>query len=838
MKTPPSLSTAILLIGFLLCPALLLAEPAPAKADLVAVATPKAIAPAALPVQPKPAAAPAKPAAAPAKPAAAPAKPAAAPAKPTAAPAKPAVTPAKPAVAATKPAATPAKPANAKPAATPQPKPAVVADAPAAPKPAPVAKPKPPIGKPQQIDAILAKAWKEAGLQPNPPASDEVFLRRVYLDVIGRIPSHTEAVTFLDSKDPAKRAKLIDTLLGSEGYVNHFYHFWADILRISTATPAGENTIPLYIEWVRDSLRKNKPYDQFVRELITASGPASKNGAVGYYVRDRGMPLDHMANTVRIFLGTRLECAQCHDHPFDTWSQMDFFHMAAFTYGVNPNGTNYESVSKAQQAVQKAADLDDTRKRDLRAAMTEITQLVRNNYEITYRDQLPKLPHDYKYDNAKPNEIIKPRTMFGIDPAIAKPEDRVEIYADWLASRENPMFTKVIANRLWKKVMGVGLHEPVDEFTEASEPSHPELMKFLEDQMVAHNYDMKAFLRLVLNSQVYQRQTSTSDIPLGEPYDLRGPALRRMTAEQIWDSIVTLVNPTPEIADWKRDQLFDLRMAEQVAMQSVLGSTPEDKIMEAARQVSQVQKELRDEDERIRKAIEVAQKAGDKEKVKELSRESTTVRGRLREKVMEMVYRPAMTRSKIVEVAMNLPTGETIEVSPMMMDGSGNSSAELRKIQEEAEKKMIETEMDRFGMADPKERAQYAGFRKGSLSMLRAAHVGSPAPAGHFLREFGQSDRDTIENANYDASVPQALALLNGNTFGQVSHPQSVLNRTVKAAATPEAKIDAIYLSVLGRKASEKERKLILSHTAARGGNLPTDLAFALLNGQEFWYVQ
>lgn len=815
MKNPTTLRVATPLLAIVSTAAISFAEPPAAKTQIAAVTTPQAGAAAAQ-------------------------------------------TPSKPAVAKSVPAVKPAPKAEAKPAAKPQakatpqtpaqPKPAPAtaqakaqptpAAAPVQPKPKPVAKPKPPVGKPAQIDAILAKAWKESGMQPNPPASDAVFLRRVYLDTVGRIPTQAESVAFLDSKDAAKRAKLIDTLLASEGYVNHFYNFWADILRISTSTPAGENTIPLYIEWVRDSLRANKPYDQFVRDLLTASGPAWKNGAVGYYVRDRGMPLDHMANTVRIFLGTRLECAQCHDHPFDTWTQMDFFHMAAFTYGVNPNGMSYDPVSKAQQTVQKDKAMADEQKRDLRAAMTEITQLVRNNYEVSYRDQLPKLPHDYKYDNAKPNEIVKPQTMFGIDPEIVKPEDRVEIYAAWLASPENPLFTKVIANRLWKKVMGAGLYEPVDEFTEASEPANPELMKFLEDQMVAHNYDMKAYLRLILNSQVYQRQATVSDIPAGTAYDFRGPVLRRMTAEQIWDSMVALVNPTPELPDWKRDQQFDLRMAEQQAMQSVLAGTPEQKIMDAAKQVAQVQKELRAEDERIRQAIEVAQKAGDKEKVRELNRESSTIRGRLREKIVEMVYRPAMAQSKVMEVAMNLPNGQTIEISPMMMDGNGNGSTELRKIQEEAEKKMIETEMNQFGMADPKERSQYVSFRKGSMTMLRAAHVGSPAPAGHFLREFGQSDRDTIENANYDASVPQALTLLNGGTFSQVMNANSVLSRAIKAGQTPEAKIDAIYLSVLNRRATDKERKLILAHAEKRAGNLYTDVAFALLNGQEFWYVQ
>ena len=714
--------------------------------------------------------------------------------------------------------------------------------APTKPKPAaakPRVEPRPTVGKPAQLDAILAKAWKAEDLQPNPLASDEVFLRRVYLDVIGRIPTYEEATRFLDSDHPQKRSHLIDELLASEGYVNHFYHFWADILRINSSAPAQQNITPFYIDWVRDSLRQNRPYDEFVHELLTAQGQAWENGAVGYYVRDRGMPLDHMANTVRIFLGTRLECAQCHDHPFDTWTQMDFYHMAAFTYGVNPSGSNYGAVSDASRTVQKAEDRSDQEKKDLRAAMNEITRVVRNNYVVSHRPSLPKLPHDYQYDNAKPNDVVKPRTMFGADPKVEKLEDRVRIYADWIASKENPLFTTVIANRLWKKVMGAGLYEPVDEFTENSEPSHPELMAFLEEQMVAREYDMKAYLRLILNSQVYQRQATAVDQTAGEAYSFVGPVLRRMSSEQIWDSVVTLVNPTPEIDDWKRDQQFQLRMAEQEAMQDVLGCRSEEELIQAATQIAQKQRALQAEEKDLRDQIAAAEKAGEKEKAAELRREVNRFRTRLRELVMETVYTPAMKKSRPEKVAMNLPNGKTIQMSPMMMDGNGSSSSELRKVQSEEEKAMIESEMNQMGMEDPKQRSQYTSFRRSSLnSMIRAAHLPSPAPLGHFLREFGQSDRDTIENANVDASVPQALALLNGSTFNQVAHSQSVISRHVRSAGSPEEKIDTIFLSVLSRRPTEKEQKILLSHAAERGSSLYQDLAFALLNGQEFWFVQ
>lgn len=690
-----------------------------------------------------------------------------------------------------------------------------------------------------QIDALLARSWKEAGVKPNPPASDEVFVRRVYLDVIGRIPTYEESKRFLDSGNPAKRAELIDELLASEGYVNHYYNFWADILRINTATAANQNVVPFYIDWVREALRTNMPYDKLVRELVTAEGQAWENGAAGYYTRDRGMPLDNMANTVRIFLGTRLECAQCHDHPFDDWTQMDFFNMAAFSFGVNPNGQKYGVINTARSALKKEEAMPEGRKKDINAAITEVTRVFRNNFEVTHTKSLPKLPHDYRYDDGKPNAVVQPRTMFGADPEVTNPEDRLEIYADWMTSPENPYFTTVIANRLWNEVMGVGLYDSVDEFTAYTKASHPELMKFLEGQMVANRYDMKAFLRLILNSQVYQREATGRDLAGDETYAFTGPLLRRMSAEQIWDSIVALVNPTPEMDDWKRDQLTSLRLAEQKAMQEVLHKLTEAEMLEAAAQIAGMQKDVATKEDRLREQIQAAKKAGEKQKASELEREVNALRSELRTRMVEMVFHPEMKEIGVAEVAMAMPNGAMVEMSPMMMDGGGNSSAELKKVQAETEKAMIETEMASLGMEDASLRKQYEGFRKSSMSsMLRAANLASPAPAGHFLREFGQSDRNTIENASTDASVPQALALLNGSAFGQVVHPQSVFSRTVAEAGNEEEKLERIFLSIVSRKPTPVEKKHILSHREDRGGNLYADTAFALLNGQEFWFIQ
>ena len=152
------------------------------------------------------------------------------------------------------------------------------------------------------------------------------------MDIAGRIPTFSELSEFLESENEDKRAQLIDELLESEGYVSSYYNFWADILRVKSR---GRRTIMVsYQEWIKDSLRENLAYDKFVRELITSEGYVWDDPAVGYYLRDAGMPLDNMSNTAQVFLGTRMQCAQCHDHPFDKWTQKEYYHMAAYTIGL------------------------------------------------------------------------------------------------------------------------------------------------------------------------------------------------------------------------------------------------------------------------------------------------------------------------------------------------------------------------------------------------------------------------------------------------------------------------------------------------------------------------
>ena len=340
-----------------------------------------------------------------------------------------------------------------------------------------------------KIDALVKQKLSSEGLKRNKRTKDSVFVRRVYLDIVGRIPSLEETQAFLTSKNKSKREDLIDELLDSYGRTSQQFNFWADLLRITSQMGNGLSGQP-YIDFVKDSLERNKPYDEFVQELLTASGAnlATGNGSVGYYLRDRNMPEDNMSNTVRIFLGTRLECAQCHDHPYDDWTQRQYFEMVAFTGGVGYRAE--KDRAKDYKNLIRDADVPEK-------MYVKVKQYLRSlNMGVSGSGSgLARLPENFLGDDGEDGEIVVAREMFngealteaevpGATKSRRKKNRRVnisneigsrEIYAAWLTDPDNPRFATVIANRLWKQAMGIGLIEPVDIIEEGTEGSNPEL---------------------------------------------------------------------------------------------------------------------------------------------------------------------------------------------------------------------------------------------------------------------------------------------------------------------------------------------------------------------------
>jgi hypothetical protein len=727
--------------------------------------------------------------------------------------------------------------------------------------------------KAQQIDKLVLSKLEKEKLQANAPATDEVFVRRIYLDIAGRIPTLKETNDFLADSAADKRARLIDALLASDGYTQNFFNYWSDILRLKSQSVGGGQSLPAgyaYANWLRDSLKSNKPYDVMVRELLTASGKTYENGAVGFYIRDYNMPLDNMAVTTQVFLGTSMVCAQCHNHPFDKWTQMDYYQMAAHSYGMtgtnglaNPllaqafYGTSGRRNKKGGEAMMGELP-EGVQRKDMTRAMTEILRPLRYNTVVDQTDKRElRLPHDYQYSDAKPKAAIEPTipASFSKDGKIVKEGQKpIEAYAQWLASKDNPRFTTVIANRLWKKAMGLGLIEPVDEITDSTVPSNPQLMAYLEDTMKAVDYDMKEFMRVIFNSPAYQRAAYTKDVELGEVYHFPGPILRRMSAEQIWDSMVALYKPSPDAPsiESKVERETTIRRIEW--LDRALNALTPKELADGAAQIAALQKQLAADVRKAQEMLAEASKNKDEEAIRKARQVVTGQRRRIDEAAREIVY--TMGFKKFAELARDGKLKEQVddtefarEITAAIKAKKGDDlqidealsilSKQQRARLTEQQKARLQRDAEMLQVSTPKDREilrAWENYR--DTYMLRAADLRSPAPNGHFLREFGQSDRELVQNANSDASVGQALMLLNGKTFNQLMNPYTIVSRALRRAETTEQTIDTIYLSLFSRKATAEEKAVLTPVVEGNGNTGKGDALWAALNTRQFYFIQ
>jgi len=312
------------------------------------------------------------------------------------------------------------------------------------------------------IDKYIAAEWEKVGLRPVELSTDAEFVRRVYLDLIGSLPTPEEIHAFIADEDKDKRAKLIDGLLERPEYVDYWSYRWADLLRVHRRY-VGEKGMWSFWNWVRTAVRENWPMTRLARELLVSQGSLYNNGATAYYFVDTD-PAQLGESTAQLFLGVRLQCAKCHHHPYETWSQEDYFGLANFFTRLeikdNGDGARYGGT-KMLRPISKT-----NRKR--RVSMT-----------------------------------MEP-TLFG---KTVEPEDRLDVrakLADWITSADNPYFARNFVNRYWSYMMGRGLVEPVDDLRATNPPTHPELFEALAEDFVKHNYDVKYLLRTICNSRVYQ----------------------------------------------------------------------------------------------------------------------------------------------------------------------------------------------------------------------------------------------------------------------------------------------------------------------------------------------
>jgi hypothetical protein len=662
----------------------------------------------------------------------------------------------------------------------------------------------------KQIDQILAKYWKANKVEPAPVIDDSTYLRRAYLKIIGRIPTYAEAVHFLNNDTPNKRQELVDKLLDSPGYVSHNFNLWADVLRARTDGKEGSRYGGVYyVPWLKDQIRQNVPYNEFVRTLITADGYPWDNPAAAYYLRDFGMPLDNMSMTAQIFLGTQLQCAQCHDHPTDVWTQKDFYELSAFTFGLKTGINVPDDVPQLKpiyQDLRRKAKEENNGTVPGRQQASQLSAAIELFYPLRWRvehsEKPLKLPHDYQYDNAKPDEVVKPKILFGElnKTELHNSSDRVESYADWLVSKNNKRFTMVIANRMWKHAMGKGLIEPIDNMTDDSVADSPELMVYLETLMKALNYDLKQYQRVLYNSDYFQRQAVIDNPDLADDYHLEGPIFQRMTSEQIWDSIATLMTPdidhilTPVYS--ASDRGLKYISDQKPAAAQFLEDLSRNQLVAYVDKLTDTYKEYQES----RTAINEM-------------RNDPTKRGTLDARKAQQRMKDANEEWR---AALN-PGAEVTKDGPnmdmMTANIPQNNYSNKKGNKNRSEDKWIS-------------------------SIRRASELSSPSRDGHLLEVFGQSDRMLIENSSDDGNVLQALFLMNSPQTNVLIANRSAPVLEARLAKTPADKLDTLYLGFLARKPTQAEQETLVPYLEAQPEIGQQRIIWAMLNTQQFLFIQ
>lgn len=347
------------------------------------------------------------------------------------------------------------------------------------------------------IDELWVQKWRKIGLSPTKTCSDEEFFRRIYIDTIGTLPTPEEVKAFLADKDPQKRNKAIDTVLDRPEYVDFWAYKWGDLLR-NNRNSLQEKGMWSFHNWIRASFRDNKPMHEFVNELITAVGSPYQNGPANFY-KVGNNATDWAENATQVFLGVRLQCARCHHHPFENYSQADFYGMVAFFSRVGTKNSQEFGIF-GRDTVIYTRDSGDVR-------------------------------------HPRTGQVMQP-TPLGGEP-VDDPLDRRRGLAKWLSEKNNPALAINLVNRYWGYYMGRGLIDPIDDIRSTNPASCPEVLDGLAKDLIDHNYDIKHLLRTIMRSNVYQLSSvphPASEVDAENKYFTRY-TVKRMTAEQLLDAI-------------------------------------------------------------------------------------------------------------------------------------------------------------------------------------------------------------------------------------------------------------------------------------------------------------
>lgn len=354
------------------------------------------------------------------------------------------------------------------------------------------------------IDRKLEEGWRESGVEPAEPADDATFLRRVRLDLTGTIPTPSEVREFLADTDPEKRGKLVDRLLAGPAFTEYFTEILsAAMLPDGDAGFNNDYTRPVFAAWLRKKIAEKAGYDAIVREILTLDPTSGRGGVINpydagapatpvqWYLARESKPENLAAATTRTFLGIRLECAQCHDHPFEAWKREEFWEQAAFFsgYQASPNGAGVLAA-------------ENLTKRELTIPETKIT--------------------------------VHPRLLGeAAEARLAKDQSPRRILADWVTARDNPYFARAAVNRIWAHFLGTGLIEPIDDFSPSNPPSHPSVLDELALQFAGHGFDLRYLARVLTSTRAYQLSSAWSGSAAPDPQLFARMRTKGLTGSQV-----------------------------------------------------------------------------------------------------------------------------------------------------------------------------------------------------------------------------------------------------------------------------------------------------------------
>jgi hypothetical protein len=351
------------------------------------------------------------------------------------------------------------------------------------------------------VDSHTSRKWKELGLVPSELCSDEQFIRRLMMDLTGSLPTPKQVLDFAADKSPDKRDKLVDTLLDSAEYSYYFANKWADVLRVKRrGQPDRARGTFAFHAWIRDAVAADKPYDQFAREILSAVGDEVINPPTVWY-KELQTPDQFVDDTAQVFLGLRMACAQCHHHPYEKWSQDDYWGMAAFFARVGRKNQPMPGVQQQQ-------------------------------------------PHQLIFNRPSGNVVNKRtgqaavmKTLDGGPMTVAADEDPRQKLADWVTDPKNPFFARAVANRYWAHFFGRGIVDPLDDMRVTNPPSNPELLDALAKELVDHEFSLKHLIRTICKSRTYQLSAVPNDFNKHDKQNYARYYPRRMSAEVLFDAV-------------------------------------------------------------------------------------------------------------------------------------------------------------------------------------------------------------------------------------------------------------------------------------------------------------